>query len=127
MEEGFTTDHVDPHDALEELERRIEKLTTKIENCRKFILASRAAVAVGGLLLLAVTVGAIRSDPMIVAVGIISTIGGLVLIGSNRSTAKEASEQLVYLNARRTAAIDRIDPRVVNDRDGTEIPQRTQR
>ena len=39
----------DPHDEVVRLEERIEDLAEKIESCRKFILASRIAVA-GGVL-----------------------------------------------------------------------------
>jgi hypothetical protein len=41
----------DPHEEIVRLEERIEELAAKIESCRKFILASRIAVAGGGLLL----------------------------------------------------------------------------
>ena len=35
----------DPHDEIVRLEAHIEELAAKIENCRKFILASRIAMA----------------------------------------------------------------------------------
>ena len=41
----------DPHEEIVRLEEHIEELAAKIESCRKFILASRIAVASGGLLL----------------------------------------------------------------------------
>jgi hypothetical protein len=42
----------DPHEEIVRLEERIvEELAATIESCRKFILASRIAVAGGGLLL----------------------------------------------------------------------------
>jgi cob(I)alamin adenosyltransferase len=37
---------IDPHDEIERLEAQIENLAARIENCRKFILAGRMAVAV---------------------------------------------------------------------------------
>ena len=38
----------DPHEEIVRLEEQIEELAAKIESCRKFILASRIAVAGGG-------------------------------------------------------------------------------
>ena len=49
----------DPHEEIVRLEEHIEELAAKIEGCRKFILASRIAVAGGGLVLAAMLVGAI--------------------------------------------------------------------
>ena len=60
----------DPHEEIVRLEEHIEELAAKIESCRKFILASRIAVAGGGVVLAAMLVGAIWSDlePMAAAV-----------------------------------------------------------
>jgi hypothetical protein len=52
----------DPHEEIVRLEEHIEELAAKIESCRKFILASRIAVAGGGLISAAMLVGVIRSD-----------------------------------------------------------------
>ena len=38
----------DPHEEIVHLEEQIDELAAKIESCRKFILASRIAVAGGG-------------------------------------------------------------------------------
>jgi hypothetical protein len=53
----------DPHDEIVSLEGQIEELSAKIENCRKFILASRIATLGGGIALGAMLLGAIRFDP----------------------------------------------------------------
>ena len=39
----------DPHEEIVHLEEQIDELAAKIESCRKFILASRIAVAGGGV------------------------------------------------------------------------------
>lgn len=44
------------------LEEHIEELYAKIESCQKFVLASRIAVVGGGIVLVAMLVGAIRFD-----------------------------------------------------------------
>ena len=63
--------------------RRIEDLAEKIESCRKFILASRIAVA-GGVLAL---------------------LGGIAVWGSNRSTAKQAANELALAESDRSVLI----------------------
>ena len=72
----------DPHEEIVRLEERIEELVAKIESCRKFILASRIAVAGGGLVLAAILVGAIRSDLAPMAAAVASLLGGIVVWGS---------------------------------------------
>ena len=49
----------DPHEEIVRLEEHIAELAAKIESCCKFIIASRIAVAGGGLVLAAMLVGAI--------------------------------------------------------------------
>ena len=53
----------EPREQIVALEIRIEELSETIERCRKIRVISRAAIAAGALLLLAVTVGAVRFDP----------------------------------------------------------------
>ena len=104
----------DPHEEIVRLEERIEELAAKIESCRKFILASRIAVTVGGLVLAAMLVGAIRSELGLMAAAIASLLGGIVVWGSNTSTAKEATKELTEAESERAALIERINPRVVS-------------
>ena len=51
----------DPHEDIVRLEKHIEELDAKIESCRKFILASRIAMAAGGIVLAA---DASRRNPL---------------------------------------------------------------
>ena len=44
-----TLGSADPHEEIVRLEEHVEELAAKIESCNKFILASRIAVAGGGL------------------------------------------------------------------------------
>lgn len=113
MEEGNEIEGLEPRDEIARLEVRIEELAAKIENCRKFILASRASIVLGGLLLLAGMAGAIKLDPMALTAAVVAVLGGVVVIGSNRSTAKEAAAQLDAAETRRAALIGQIDLRVV--------------
>ena len=104
----------DPHEEIVRLEERIEELVAKIESCRKFILASRIAVAGGGIVLAAMLVGAIWSDlePMAAAVSFL--LGGIVVWGSNSSTAKEAAKEIAAAETKRADLIEHINPRVIS-------------
>jgi hypothetical protein len=71
----------DPHNEVVRLEARIEELAAKIENCRKFILASRITTWGGGIVLFAMLVGAIWFDLGIVAAAVSALFGGIVMWG----------------------------------------------
>jgi len=103
----------DPHDEVVRLEEHIDDLAAKIESCRKFILASRIAVASGGLVFSAMAVGVIRFDPAFMAAAIAAMLGGMAVWGSNASTAKETAKELAAAEANRSALIAKMDLRVV--------------
>ena len=103
----------DPHDEIVHLEERIDELDAKIESCRKFILVSRMATVGGAVVLAAMLVGAIRFDPGVVAAAVAAFLGGIVVWGSNGSTAKEAAKELAAAEADRVALIEMINPRVI--------------
>jgi len=103
----------DPHDEIVRLEAHIEGLAAKIESCRKFILASRIAVAGGGTVLAAMFLGAIRFDPAAMAAAVAALLGGIVVWGSNGSTAKEAAKELAAAEADRATLIEMIDLHVI--------------
>jgi hypothetical protein len=108
-------DHGDPHDEIERLEEKIEELEVRIENCRKFMLAARIAIAGGAVLLIALLFGAIRFDPTLMAGGAAAVLGGIVVFGSNSSTAKETAAELAVVEADRAALIGQIELRDVSD------------
>ena len=100
---------MDPHDEIERLEAQIERLAAKIESCRKFILAARVAMVGGGIVLAAIVLGAIRFDPGTIALAVAALLGGIVVWGSNNSTAKEAAEELAEAELSRAALIGQLD------------------
>ena len=110
----------DHRDEIVRLEAQIDELAVRIENCRKFILAGQIAVVGGGVVLIATVVGVIQFDPSIMAVAVAAVLGGIVAAGSNRSTAIEATHELTAAEAKRMALIERIDLRLVSDRDGLQ-------
>src|ERR1700726_1213683 len=104
---------IDPHKEIVRLEAQIEKLSARIENCRKFILAGRIAVAIGVILLVALLLSVIRFDLQLMMLAMAALLGGIVVWGSNSSTAKEAGNELAPPGANRKAVIGLIDLRVV--------------
>jgi hypothetical protein len=106
-------DEDDPREEISRLEARIEELAGTIENCRKIIAASKAAIVLGAALLVAIIVGVIGFDPMIFMAAIAVLLGGIVLLGSNNSTAAQKTAELRAAEAQRAALINQIDLTVV--------------
>ena len=103
----------DPHDEIVRLEARIEDLSDRIENCRKFILAGRVCAAGGAVVLAALLFGALRFDPAVMAGAAAALLGGFIAWGSNRATADEAAEEIAAAEARRAALIGEINLHVI--------------
>jgi hypothetical protein len=108
----------DCREEIVRLEAQIDELAARIESCRKFILAGRIAVAGGGLVLIAMLVGAIQFNPSVMAVAVAAVLGGIVAAGSNRSTAKESTLELASAEGKRATLIGQINLRLVPNRDG---------
>jgi hypothetical protein len=102
-------------DEIVRLEAQAEALAARIESCRKFILAGWVAILMGGLVVLAMLLGLIGSDPSILGLAVAAVLGGIVAAGSNRSTAKEATMELSATEAKRAELISQLDLRVVSD------------
>ena len=109
-------DDGDPRDEIVRLEARIEQLEATLESCRKFILASRVATTAGGIALPAMLFGIIRFDLEIMMAAMVALLGGVVVWGSNGSTAKEAADELAAAEADRAALIGLLDLHTVADR-----------
>jgi hypothetical protein len=104
------------HREIERLEAEIEDVAGRLESCRKFILAARIAVVAGAVALVALLFGAIRFDPTVMAGAAAALLGGIVVYGSNSSTAKEAVAELAEAEAERATLIDAITLQVVSER-----------
>jgi hypothetical protein len=109
---------------ISHLEDRIEELADTIERCRKLMLFSKAAIAVGGLLIVAMMFGGIRFDPAAMIGAITAVIGGTVLLGTNSSTSQQTMAALKAADEQRAELIDRIDLQVVGEGDrGSLLPR----
>jgi hypothetical protein len=106
-------DDGDLHEHILHIEAHIEELTDIIERCRKIILISKVAIAAGGILILAIVVGALGFDPTILIGAIAAVIGGTIVFGSNTSTLKQTVTDVKAAEAHRTELISRMDLRVV--------------
>jgi hypothetical protein len=109
-----TTEPADPREAIARLEEHIEQLAAKLESCQKFAAASRFAMALGGVLLVGLMFGIIPFDPLALTGAMAAGLGGVVTLGSNNSTAKEAAAQLAAAEAARAELIGSIELRVVD-------------
>jgi hypothetical protein len=115
-------DEDDGREEIARLEARIEELAESIERCRKISLASKAAIAIGAILLIAIMVGVIKFDPMALIGAIATVLGGTVLFGSNRSTSQERTAALQAAEAQRAEVIGKIDLTMVGERDSRRLP-----
>jgi hypothetical protein len=105
----------DPADEISEIEARIEALAEIAERCRKFILASKAAIA-GGFALLLVAILGLFGAGQVAALGSIALVlGGIVSLGSNLSTLRQTVAAISDAEALRSDLIGVIDLRLVRD------------
>ena len=100
-------------DDISRLEARIEALAEKIERCRKIMLVARGTIAAGGVLIATMAIGLVRLDGLPILASLSLLLGGVVALGSNRSTRDEATAALKAAEAERAALIGRIDLRLV--------------
>jgi hypothetical protein len=108
-------DDDDLREQILSLEVQIEELAETVESCRKIMLISKAIIAVGGILILAMAIGMIRFDPMVMIGAIAAIIGGTVVFGSNTSTSKQTMAAMKASEALRAELISRIDLRMVEE------------
>ena len=105
-----------PIDEISQIEARIEALAEVAERCRKIILVSKAAIAIGAALLLAMTLGLVGSNPVAAIGSIAAVLGGIVSLGSNVSTLRQTMAAMNAADVLRSDLIGRMDLRVVGDR-----------
>jgi hypothetical protein len=106
----------DPHDHIAQLEARIEELAETVERARKYILAARIAMVAGGLVLAAILFGFLRFDPAVMMGAISAVLGGIVVFGSNTSTAQQAAANMREAETLRADLIGRLDLHEVGER-----------
>jgi hypothetical protein len=65
-----------------------------------------AAMGLGGILLAATILGVVTFDPITMVAGLAALLGGVVMFGSNTSTANQLSESMRNAEAMRAGLID---------------------
>ena len=108
------TDDEDTDD-ISDIEEQIERLSEIAERCRKFILASKIAIACGFALLLVVILGLIGAGPVTALGSIALVIGGIVSLGSNTSTLRQTDAEISDAEAIRARLIGGMGLRLVHD------------
>jgi hypothetical protein len=109
------TEEDDPTDEISDIEARIEALAEAAERCRKFILASKAAIAGGVALLLVAILGVFGAGQSAALGSIALMLGGVVSLGSNISTLRQTEAAISTAEALRSDLIGGINLRVVHD------------
>ena len=104
----------DLHEQISRLEVQIEELAEATERCRRIGLISKAIIGVGGIWMLAMLVGAIRLNPIALILALSFILGGIVLFGSNASTAKQIIINIKAAETLRTELISSIKLRLVS-------------
>ena len=108
-------DEDDSIDEISKIEARIEELAEVSERCRKIILASKAAIAGGAVLLAATILGLLGSNQVVALGSIAAMLGGIVSLGSNVSTLRQTEAAIGDAEKLRSSLINEIAPREVRD------------
>jgi len=105
----------DDADEISDIEDRIEALAEIAERCRKFILASKIAIAGGFALLLVVILGLFGAGQVAALGSIALVLGGIVSLGSNLGTLEQTEEAISDAEAIRAELIGGMGLRLVHD------------
>jgi hypothetical protein len=105
----------DLSEQVAQLEDRIEALARTAESCRKMILAAKLAIAAGAAWWLLLPFGIVTFGPTAMTVTLAAILGGIVLVGSNTTTLRQAMDGARKAEALRAELIGRSELKVVGD------------
>lgn len=104
----------DAHDAIAEIEARLDALADAAGRSRKLALAGKAAALVGGPLALAALSGLFGLPPAALVFGLAAALGGVALAGTSAGSLDQTRAEIAALEAQRRALIDGIGLRLVD-------------
>lgn len=105
----------DPRDEIAQIEAELERLAGVAERCRKIGMGAKAAIIIGCFWIGLLFGGAVVADGLKLMIAIILPLGGVVLYGSNDSTARQTADQITALERQRAELISGINLHVVAD------------
>jgi hypothetical protein len=105
----------DLHQQIADLEADIDALSDAAERCRKSMIVARLAVIAGVLLVGASLSGFVRTDALILVIGIAATLAGIGLLGSSRGSLEHITGKIRASEARRDELIDGMNLQTVQD------------
>ena len=105
----------DLHQQIADLESEIDDLAEAAERCRKSMIVARVAIIAGVLLAGASLSGLIRTDALVLVIGIAATLAGIGLLGSSRGSLEHITDKIRASAARRHGIIDGMSLQSVQD------------
>jgi hypothetical protein len=93
---------------IDQIEARIEGLQDTVQICRTAMRLSKMASGAGALGFAATLTGVVAADATILVFSIAAMIGGMVWLGANQSSLKDAQEELDADERTRAGLIDQI-------------------
>jgi hypothetical protein len=102
-------DHAALHEQVERLESKIEELTESSARCHKIAVAARIAIGAGAVLFAAILLRLIYAEALPLIIAAIFAIGGIVLYGSNQTTANQIAARIAEAERLRAELISEME------------------
>jgi hypothetical protein len=99
----------DPHAQIGRLETEIEALSESAARCSKIATGARLAIGAGCVLFAAMLVGLLQLDALRLLIATIFAMGGIVLYGSNKTTAQQIAARIANAERLRAELIGSIE------------------
>ena len=103
-------------DDIARIEARIEELNEAIERCRKLALVAKIAIGSGGTWIGLTLTLLIPYVPYVTVAALAAVLGGVVLLGSNRTTWQQTEAARAASEAMRADMIAQLQLRLVEER-----------
>ena len=84
-------DEDNPTDEISRIEAQLEKLAESSDRCRKIVLVSKAAIAIGVALLLFMMLGLFESNEVAAIGSVAAVLGGIVSLSTRPTRVTEGT------------------------------------